>query len=147
MSDKWPRETTLIAAVNSNPESFRDKRIYVCAYKEDLNDDQKEIIRVEQERYPNVDGFGWEVPKEATFICFWLIRNGGIKFDGFWESTHRPYSRGPRNSRVWFAVRVHELNGISDAGANALWRPALLNWDKDDADAGHIKLEKFVRYF
>ena len=97
----WPGPTkpTLIEALKTKPENFRDKRIYVCAYKEGLNEDQKATIRDEIERTNNynVDGFGWEIPKEATLICFWIGERGGITFDGFWETTHKPYSRGSRD--------------------------------------------------
>jgi PLD-like domain len=154
MPGNWPgSEPTVVEALKSNPASFRDKRIYVCAYKEDLNRGQKALIRDEQEKTgrPSVSGFGWAVPSDSTLICFWIGVRGGITFDGFWETSHKPHSRGAGNSEVWFAESVNNVNGLSRHGSSTGWKDALQQWDEDidiaNSTEPHIKLEIFAQQY
>jgi hypothetical protein len=150
--DQLEGHLTLIEFMRQNPENFRNKRIFVCAYREDLTDAQKRIILDERDDTgnSNIDGFGWAVPEDASLICFWIGPRWGIAFDGYWDTTRRPHSRNACGSQVWFAERIRDINGISNHGSSAEWAGPLKKWDADidiaTAAMPHIIFEDFEKY-
>jgi len=128
--DHWDGEN-LIDALRQNTDKFRLKNIYICAYTEDLDSKGRALVRQEQKTRPEVGGFGWDVGRDATLVCFSMY-SGNIKFDGFWKTRDYKDTAKRSGTQVWFAESVPEVNGIRKPGPISSWRPALKEWSQQD---------------
>lgn len=139
--------TSLVEAVRANPDTFRDRRIYICVYRELFG--PLEIKQLKQARAqaqdPRVDALGWKVPVNARLLCFYHRPRGGIAFHGFWDRQRTEWKSGGK-SPLYFMRKLRDLDGLSADGLPDDWAEALAAFSKAEIGAEtakHIELGAF----
>ncbi len=149
-----PAVVPLVDALKAHPESFKDRRIFVCAYLSRF--EQADIDRVEKEQAKHggghtVDAVGWRVPTDARLLLFYINSRGKVTYDGFWERPKTEWKSGGR-SPIYFMSKIKNIDGSSAIGIGEAWEPALLAFrdaeiSGSDSEAKHIELGDFYERY
>jgi hypothetical protein len=145
-------ELSLIEAVNAQPESFKDKRIYLCVYLSKFDQAQIKLVEREKIKYNSttVDAVGWQVPIDAKLVCFYVTYvkdRGRVKFEGFWERPQTEWKSSGK-SPIYFMRKIRNIDGRSNIGSIDAWTPQLLAFCNaeiisNNYEAAHMELGDF----
>jgi hypothetical protein len=143
----WPKPLpkNLIEALREYPEKLMEKRIYLCAYSEQIDaDGARAFAQAKKSREMRADDLErldcfqeWpELPDSADLVCFYVGPRGGVRFDGFYEMPESRQESTYRNTTIQLCWKKDDISGISEAGPPNEWRPALRQFQRDKFDNG-----------
>lgn len=150
---KAPAAMPLVGALKAHPESFKDKRIFVCAYLSLFGEAEKALVANEQAKHnlgDTMDAVGWRVPTDAKLLLFYINSRKKVKFEGFWERPKTEWKSGGK-SPIYFMHKIGNLDGFSGIGIDEAWASALLEFSdaeiRPDSEANHIELGAFYERY
>lgn len=145
-----PPKTSLVDALRTRPETFKDRQIYVCVYLERFDEEDRRRVARERERREGdkaIDALGWEVPTDAKLVCFYINKRNAVLFEGFWERPATEW-KSAGSSPLYFMRKLRDLNGLSSDGLPHDWAEALLAFSDAEISphksvADHVELGEF----
>jgi hypothetical protein len=145
-----PKGGTLVETLRSKPASYKNRKLYLCAYSEGLDAAGEKAFKQEQQALMSqglpaaavLDAFqDWpELPDDANLLCFLVDSAGGVRFEGFCEMPQqRRELKCGRNSKLQLCFSMDRFEGFikSRIGPMAIWKPALVRFKKD-WPTGHV---------
>ncbi|MEJ0094400.1 MAG: hypothetical protein WDN46_13450 [Methylocella sp.] len=91
-----PENGSLLAALKVDPSSFKNVRLYVCAFASWFDKKGDEALEKAQLKFQSghhrIDAFqDWsELPNSAKLVSFYVGDRGGVEFDNFVEMPNGP---------------------------------------------------------
>lgn len=149
----------LVELVRRNDPTLANRNIYVLIWGGEPSSDFGEALEQERNELsePKLDGFqNWELPRDATFLTFYIGPRKGIVFEGPWwtkAQAERRYTGGKKNYAELVRKGWHSAaHGYEISAAQAkTWEPAVRKW-RDSLDGkweeeygDYMPLEKFAR--